>query len=550
MKKIIIAGLMLLSLSLIPRGGQITRSLVMPADSLSAIIAEGPLTVSLQAASAATITFKSNNGRSRGNTPARTAEIPHLVLFRNGALTPVAERSLSLSISGLELPPAGLTVDLLIETQNGDPDQGGANRRIPVWRESRWLANDSGAAQPGAPVVFNILFQDKVNLPGGPVTTPSGYFRYEILIGEGQNPAVAPLHKLSQDDAFLMESQWIAPLPAVTEATPGAAPDELVVYYADMFPFQKDIHDPATWLRRDQVHTYLQTELVPAMVEAFRMQSHDWGFPWHEAWTGFRLGQDKDRLSVALVGGSSWFHGQAPSRGRSAISIQVTGGENAAYDTLTDGLMSTFHHELFHNLQQNISQHYGQHQSLGGAEGAWEYFSEGTAVLASSIAQRDLQFAPAVVPRAYMANAQYYLGGSGMLTDLNRSYAKTSPYRAALYWRFLYEQCGGMANGVENPAAGLEVIKSALTILYSRQIVDISASTDLVGHLPQIMDQTLASSASCPFRTYQESLIQFAQAIYQLRLAGGRCLEPGLPAGCGLYDPFQQYPAPPVAPLD
>jgi hypothetical protein len=214
----------------------------------------------------------------------------------------------------------------------------------------------------------------------------------------------------------------------------------------------------------------------------------------------------------------------------------VSGGENAAYDNLIDGLMSTFHHELFHNLQQNISQHYGQHDSLGGAGGAWEFFSEGTAVLASSIAQRDVQFAPAAVPRAYMANAGNYLGGSGLLTDLNRSYTETSPYRASLYWRFLYEQTGGLQNGVEDPASGLKVIKKALTILYSGQVVDINSSTDLVGYLPQIMDRALADSSTSPFHTYRESLVAFAQAVYQMRLDDGP-----------FYDPFQQYPDTPVA---
>jgi hypothetical protein len=50
----------------------------------------------------------------------------------------------------------------------------------------------------------------------------------------------------------------------------------------------------------------------------------------------------------------------------------------------------------------------------------------------------------------------------------------------------------------------------------------------------------------CPFRSYEESLIHFARAIYALRLDGGRCRTPGSPAGCGFYDPNHLYADPPV----
>jgi hypothetical protein len=60
------------------------------------------------------------------------------------------------------------------------------------------------------------------------------------------------------------------------------------------------------------------------------------------------------------------------------------------------------------------------------------------------------------------------------------------------------------------------------------------------------MDRALAGS-SCPFQTHGESLVAFARAIYGLQVDGGRCAAPGTPAGCGFYDPYRQYVAPPVS---
>ena len=144
-----------------------------------------------------------------------------------------------------------------------------------------------------------------------------------------------------------------------------------------------------------------------------------------------------------------------------------------------------------------------------------------------------------------MFSVNRFLGNGSLPGDLNASYGRMDPYRTAIYWRFLYEQCGGMANGVKDPAAGMQVIRQALTVLYSGEVVDIASSTDLVGALPGIMDRALEGSA-CPFQTHKESLLAFARAIYALRLEGGRCTRPGSPAGCGLYDLNHLYVDPPL----
>jgi hypothetical protein len=518
-------------------------------------------TVTLRAASGANIRFKPQDGPLVQGASLEGWDVPHLVLHRNGALTDPKERTLVAEVTGIRVPPPGVTVTLTVETQHGDPDpigedathRGGepefafrprsSERRLPVWHAARRIPNTSGVTHIGATAVFTHTFDETVISGAETVATPTDYFRYDVAVTDPSHPTGDALHISGRDHAFLMENQWIVPLPQVQEASPGAAPHELIVYYADMFPFRKNVRDPDTWVTREDVPDYVHAELVPRMVEAFRVQTDEWGFPWYHAWTSYRQGTDAERLSVALSDGRTWFHGKAPLRGHSAISINVEGGDNAAYDTLTDGLMSSFHHELFHNLQRNISQHYGSNRDLGGAENAWDFFSEGTAVLASSVGQSDRQFTS--IRRTYVSRANDFIGGYGSTGDLNKSYEGIYPYNPAIYWRFLYEQCGTAPDGSLNPAAGMEVIRRALTILYSRQVVDVAASTDLIAALPKIMDHALVASP-CPFGTHAESLSAFARAIYALRLEDGRCAAPGSPAGCGFYDPQRLYRDPSV----
>ena len=498
-------------------------------------------TVTLRAASGAAITFKTQNGQTIEDVPPQTLDLPHLVLYRNGVLANPDEHTLIVEVTGIEVPPTGVTVTLELETQHGNPDLGGEfTERIPVWRESRWITNTLGLTQTGITVAFTHEFTETVISGTEMIATPTDYFRYDVVVIDVNHSITNPLRAFDEDHAFLMENQWTARLPEVQEESNDAAPDELIVYHCDMFPFQRYAYDTTTWLLRKDVSDYVHTELLPRLVEVFRVQTNDWGFPWYHAWTSYRSGEgeDTEQLSVALADGRTWFHGSAPSRGHAGISI------NVRYATMTDGLMSTFRHELFHSLQRNINLKNGGDGDVDGAENAWQFFAEGTAVLAPSAGQPLVQSASGA--RTYMSNANRLVGGGGFTGDLNTSYEKMYPYHAAIYWRFLYEQCGGMKNGVEDPAAGMQVISRTLMVLYSEDIVDISSSTDLVEKMPEIMDRALEDS-SCPFKTHEESLIAFARAIYALRLNGGRCTEPGTPAGCGFYDPNDLYYAPPVS---
>jgi hypothetical protein len=347
------------------------------------------------------------------------------------------------------------------------------------------------------------------------------------------------------DFAFLIENQWRVPLPQVLEATPGAAPDELLIYYYDMIPFQSNLRDPDTRIPRMEVDRYIQTELIPAMVEAFEIQSNVWQFPWFEEWHNFRREEAPKTLSVALGQHSIWFHGKPASLGHSMISIRVDGA-TGEYDSLTDGIMSVFHHELFHNLQRNLSLHYAKHAAIAGKDEAWMMFTEGTAVLASSVGQPSVQFSLASQPRSYLKRANAFIGSEGAIGGgLNKSY-KDIPYHTAIYWRFLYENCGGVTADGEDPATGMKVIRRILETLYSGEIVDVTSSTDVIKAFPRILDAALQATPSCKFHTHEESLIQFARAIYGLRVENERCRDLIHPSTCGFSAPDHLYHTPPA----
>jgi hypothetical protein len=495
--------------------------------------------VNLRAVSGVQIEFLPQNGRTKDTSPPKTITIPHLVLYRNGELTGPSERTLIVEVAGLDVPPTGLTVIFGIETQHGDPDRDGEqDKRISIWRATKRITNSTGFTQTELTTVFTYEFKDKVTSGAKKIATPTDYLRFDFAVVDARNPEAGPLFELSADFAMLLENQWIARLPAAGEQSAGAAPDELVVFFCDMFPFQKSIHDESTWVPRIQVTEYVRTEIVSGMVEAYDMQTNAWGFPWYRAWTSYRP-EEPQRLSVALTDGQTWFHGRAPGRGHSGISINVTGGENASYETLADGLLSTFHHELFHNLQRNIALNSRCSLGVDGVGSDWDFIIEGSAVAASSVGQPGVQFDKDSEQRANISKANLFIGGDGSPGGLNRSYEQISPYHAAIYWRFLYEQCAGLR---DQPDVGMQILRQALTAFYAYNPHEMG---EFIESLPRIMDSALESSL-CPFTKFEDSIIAFAGSIYALRLEGGRCLELGIPSGCGFYDPNLVYRDPQV----
>jgi hypothetical protein len=512
-----------LGLAVIPLLLGCTPSLIASADAL-----EAQTGITLRSASNATIAFTTQNGQTVDGVPPQTSQIPHLVLYRNGMLTPADERTLIVEVGGIEIPPAGITVSLSIETQHSDPDN--AESRIPVWDMTLWLPNTSAVTRTDGSAVFTVEFPASIISGDHTLPTPTDYFRYRVVVILAESNLPGTVYEA--DYAFLLENQIVAALPHVQEITEGAAPDELVVYYCDMSPFQHRTAEGVSRLRRAEITNYVQTELAPRMVEAFRAQTDDWGFPWDAAWIPYRE-DETECLSVTLSDGKTWFHGPAPASGGSGISINV--GDlvtSARYAGLTAQIMALYQHELFHNLQRNLALQYGGKGDVAGQDRVWQFFSEGTAVLAASVGESQAEFTDT---SAYVINANNFIGGGKLAGELNTRYQDMRSYASAAYWRFLYEQCGSM-----------QVIRQALIALYTGDIVDIWSSTDIASAMPLIMDRALAGTG-CPFSTYRNSLVAFARSLYALHVQGGRCMSWGESGICGLYDPNHLYSSPMVS---
>lgn len=495
--------------------------------------------VEISAASGEVIEFRTQNGKEAAGKPSQKHSIPHLVLQRNGSQTQPKERSLSINVSGLPVPPSGATISLEVSTQHKMKERGHESpEHILVWQEIRWIPGSLSSSVNEHSVHFETLFKDLVIVNSQQITTPTDYFQIDIRMTDPGHPRNDPLFQYSQEYAFLMENQWLVDLPGA----PGAAPSELMLYYYDMLPFQREAGESPSNFRRDMVNEYIKSEMIPALQKAFLTESIAWGFRWQPAWRSFRPGDPPNQISVALTDASTWYHGQAHARGSAAISLNMESEDNFRYQTLTDSLMSTFYHELFHNLQRSLNLHYGGDGDVDGLQDAWRFFSEGTAVLASSVGQPDIQFSPTHGMPVYFLEANgYFAGGGAIERDLNRSCNDIDPYHAVIYWRFLYEKCGGMVQNKEDPMRGMQIIYKTLSVLYSKEVVDIEASSELVENLPAIMDLAIQDTGSCPFENYRDSIVQFASAIYSLQLENGRCAEPGKPIGCELFDPDQRY---------
>lgn len=493
----------------------------------------------LRAESGEEIRFQTNNG---GAGSVRS-EIPHLVLFRDGILTPPISRTLTVTVENIQVPLAGVTVTLQVDTQHQNPDllPGGIVPPIRVWDESRWISNTWGAVRNDVSITFDLEFVEM--LPTGD-PTPTDYFLSSVFING--NPAIL------QDYAFLMENQWMEPLPTVQEDPVGSAPDSVLIYYTDMIPFAADTTNRATFLPRASVPAYISETVASVITGTFGTEVNDWGMgPWYE-YDGF------EQLTVAINDYSTWFHGAASNSSRTFNSTDAhlslspsgvnqswlrryVGSSTSAADDLMNGFEATTYHEMFHVMERNIKQNQStatQRDNLGW----WDFVIEGQSVWASSVGQPVLQF--------NANNRQYMAWSNAFLRDLNRSYTLQAQgnngYQGGIYWRFLYEQCGGLSNLLD----GTRVIEVAFEE-YSRVFSASGSITNTVTtDLPPIMDAVFANpdvSLNCPFTTYAESLQAFAQNNYALRLDGGRCTNVGVPAGCGYYDPNNLYVFPPLS---
>ena len=153
-------------------------------------------TVTLQAVSGNTILFKTQNGQFSNDAPPKKKHIPYLVLYRNAQLTASQERTLNITLSGIEIPPQGIDVRLSVESQHSDPDLGADdNNTIIVWEEERWIDSSEGM-QSGAAIVFSTEFAGITPSGNGPVPTPTDYFKYQLTVTDTNN---ALMHTFEED---------------------------------------------------------------------------------------------------------------------------------------------------------------------------------------------------------------------------------------------------------------------------------------------------------------------------------------------------------------
>lgn len=486
----------------------------------------------LRSASGRMIEFSTQNGLTLNGKPAVKRTIPSFVLYRNGALTGVEERTAMFKLTGLPPSSMGINMRFQILTQHSNPDQGLRGTPILVAEKSYTILPE----EINETLVITHTFGAQLDPDQGNFATPTDYLQVHIQITDSSHPDDNPLVDQIEEYAMLLENQWVYTFTGLNEDETGAAPNELVVYYCDMFPFQKDVYDPSSRLSRAEIRQFVEAELGPQMAGAVVAQTNLWGFSWSQAWTSYRGGEDTERLSVALTMPGEWFHGRAPGAAHSGISILTSHEDYKSYSTLNEGMMGIFHHELFHNIQRNINQKMGSDGNIDGDSKAWAYFTEGMAIMASSVGQPNVEFR---TEGSYLRQANSFMAGNKFEgNDLNTSYADLNPYRGAFYWRFLYEECGGLSGETEDPAKGMQIIRETLVSLYSLE--EEEKQLGLVELLPEIMDRSIAATPGCPFKTYQESLTHFARRIYSLRTRSRNCPK------CAMYDPEEMYAEPPT----
>jgi hypothetical protein len=330
---------------------------------------------------------------------------------------------------------------------------------------------------------------------GNAVRTPTDYFQVEVLVDGVPVGDFDP-----REYAFLMENQALGSLDA---------DNDFLVRYYDMAPFgHKQAWGGAAgtnWLLRDDVPDYIQNDFTVMLQDIFDTEVTDWGLPGglDPRWGS---GDTPNFLSVDINESDTYFHTTAGSN--SHIHLTSFPGGWDGYTSVPDRLEATLTHEMFHNMQDSIA-----FTETGEDPWFWNPYGEGTAVLASVVMNPTEQFAD---PAGYAGSRQYYNFTALFLRDhLNRTYNMpyNAPpddvfnYGAGLYWRFLYEQCGGLgAGGAENPVQGMKVIWRALQEMYPKAKDDDGyANPHVVEGMKEVMDAALTE---CPaFDTYEESLI-------------------------------------------
>jgi hypothetical protein len=435
--------------------------------------------------------------------------LPLLYLHRQRQATPEVERTLVIEIAGLA---AGSDVQLVALSEHVNITTGKKHQETRTIDTSD---RDCSIADPCA-----------VEWTLDASTMPSDFYSLRLLDAAGQT-LWENRHRTRTD--FVALDTWDV---SVGSDGTDSAPYSVRIYYGSLFPFALGGQDLNSRLTSEQVTDFIERQFAALVHETWRTQVHEWGFgaPLHPEW-------DADQTVEIIVTDHS--HALFGAMGTCSRPLNDDGSPNQqrriwwlsymdnfqAYDSLEDAYKATFAHEFFHLMQWNVRLGTGRPQ-----DHLLNLFIEAQAIAASTVQYPEIELVKGRVgemQKDYARSAQRYL-----LERLNTSYWElegdpTHRYDAALYWRFLYEQYGGMG-----------IFRVALEEMAHQWDPDVVSSMD------RVMDAALIRQPG-PFSTYEASLNAFAQANYALRLENGRCAAKEL-LGCeGLYlDPGSIYVEP------
>ena len=312
----------------------------------------------------------------------------------------------------------------------------------------------------------------------------------------------------------------------------GVADHVVRVTYATLFPFARGEKHLYHRLTPDAVPDFIEHQFVPMVIETWHTQFDAWGFgPIHPNW-------DADKVveifitcpPFALFDGTGTYTASTNDDGspypERRIWFLSSHNTSQAYDSLENGYRVILSHEFYHMVQWNVL------LSSGCPTRKWgNVFLEAQAKAAPSIQYPELELSADHLVAGisdYSGSAQRFLS-----LRMNASYADMeadpdATYDVALYWRFLYEQFGDVG-----------VLRAALQEMACRPVADIPGSLD------EVMDAALARQDGA-IKTFEQSMVAFAQANYALRLEDGRCATAGSACNGRYYDPHGLYTAPPL----
>jgi hypothetical protein len=306
------------------------------------------------------------------------------------------------------------------------------------------------------------------------------------------------------------------------------------VYYATLFPYARDPKRIDYRLPPEAVPGFIESTFVPLIRDTWHTQLEEWGFgdPLHPDW-------DADQIveviitnpPFALFDGSGTYTVFTDAQGHPYPERRIwwlsTHAAFQRYDSWENAHRAIFAHEFFHLAQWNVLLNTGRSTHY------WlNTFIEAQAEFAVGVQYPELEIAKGHVlagSSAYGNSANLFLAERLNVSYRDLEADPTSKYDLALYWRFLYEQYGGMG-----------VLRAALEEMAYRD------SPDIVTSLGDTMDAAF-DRAGGPYGTFEESLVAYARANYALRLDNGRCVAADL-AACGgrYYDPDDRYVDPPL----